>query len=110
MVINIGHLVSFLADIGASNMVAVLTIVNTPSLLLVMLMYNKMKAEAADHYIQKETYDKDIKVLYTKTLQPLRDDIKKLRSSIDGLANSLDNQREVMARHDERLKILNGKT
>jgi len=71
-------------------------------------LYNKLRADATSRYIPKETYDKDIKSLYTKTLQPLREDLNKLRQSIDALAHSLDNQREIAARHDERFKMMHG--
>ena len=103
---SLNILIELIREMGFLNILGALFLLNTPAILFVTHIYVTGKTKLAELYIEKTTYNKDIKILYTKTLEPLHEDITKLRVSMEMLAKALDTQREMSARHDERLKII----
>lgn len=90
-------LLSVLKEVGLLNFVVGVSLLNSPSVILLLFQLFRVRTEMRRGYIDRITYDKDVKLLYRQTIDPLHKDMKELTKSIDSLNTTI-------ARHDERIK------
>lgn len=106
---SIAVILDILQAVGLLNLFSVMFLVNLPAVVLSMYLYNSVRSHTRGYYLNKDDYNKDLKSFYRNTLEPLREDLNKLRLSVDNLSLLLGDQRVEVEKAKERLKYLDGR-
>lgn len=94
-----------LKELGFLNILAVMLLLNLPSILFTVYTMLDLRKLIGTEYVQKDKYNNDITLFYKSNMEPLRNDLNKLRESVQHLADLLDDQRIQSARQGERLNM-----
>ena len=96
----IDALLKFLESLGLMQIISTIVLCNSPAIIYSIIQNNKVKVELKTRYISSENLQ--------KSLEPIKNEIVTLRSSIQDLSKILTEQRISTAQTEAKLKILNG--
>tara|TARA_R100000458_G_scaffold3349_2_gene2743 strand:+ start:1361 stop:1672 length:312 start_codon:yes stop_codon:yes gene_type:complete len=98
--LSINALFKFIESLGLIQIISVIFLCNSPSIIYSITQNNKIKIELKTKYISSDNLQ--------KSLEPIRSEIATLRSSIQDLSKILTEQRISTAQTEAKLKLLNG--